>query len=164
MVSCKSSLCCLLLAASAVHCVEVDDDGREKKIPCYRGEAILLRGRSVLISSPNANASCSSVDITTLPDNTPFTANITNGRDKCATYPMEYVSLPANISKEATEASLLWRCDEGEFYCVKVGIADPSDTVAVPISTPSISQTCIIEPKSPTGRCIFSLERPLVEV
>ncbi|KAF5120972.1 hypothetical protein E5D57_013308 [Metarhizium anisopliae] len=51
---------------------------------------------------------------------------------------------------------MLWMCYGNDIYCVRAGIADPSDTTAAaaPISTFAVSQTCAMEPESPTGTAV----------
>lgn len=146
----KPTLCCLLLAASAAHCHQSDSDDDEK-YHCPRDVVKLERGGKVEIFSPTANVSCTTVDIFLLADNSSLPGvTLTNGNVPCDGFPLQYISLPSNIS--TGQAKITWNCGGEDNYCRIVNIGDPA-TAGAPISTAAISQTCSHASNTPSGTC-----------
>ena len=142
MVFYTSAVSLLLLAAPLVRSQETNDDGVPK---CQSDGSSLERGASVEIFPPTANATCDSAWIS-FSDNHRRRVSIVNGDEPC-TEPIQYVSLPSNVSTGLTRID--WNCKGDDIYCRMVHVVDPVSSSMVG-ATIAISQTCSAQ-SQPTG-------------
>lgn len=158
MVLHKSAVWCLLLAASAVYCHPEDDDS-DDKFQCHGDGGRLDRGGQQLIFSPNANVSCDSVVFSPVGNDSAASAlsslpkgsiPIVGGNVRCSEWPMQYISLPSNITEDRVR--ITWNCPGDVVYCRIVNIVDPASTTTT-IPSIVVSQTCSLTSKSPLGSC-----------
>lgn len=155
-----SSVFLFTLTASAANYERKDGAMQAGKIECPSDALVLQRNHITPISSPNANVTCTEVELTIFSDNSnyTYTADIINGNKSCDTYPRQYVTLPSNASSAATAARLLWKCSGADVYCLLVGISDATDSALVSSGTSTsstfdfvVSQTCSFGAKASTG-------------